>query len=158
MIYYIKEKFWTWGDEFKIINMHGTPQFLVKGKVFSWGDQLSFQDEEGFELAFIKQKLLSLMPTYEIIINGHAYATLKKEFSWFKKKFTVDIPGPNDYVIEGSFWDHEFCFYRFGKQVAHISKKLWKLTDTYAVEIPDDEDHVSILCACIIIDQIIFDK
>ena len=35
-----------------------------------------------------------------------------KEISWFKQKFLLDIPGPNDYSIEGSFWKHDYVFTR----------------------------------------------
>ena len=33
------------------------------------------------------------------------FAEVIKEFSWFKSKFTLDVPGPNDYTIGGSFWE-----------------------------------------------------
>lgn len=157
MLFQIKEKFWSWGDDFSIKDENGTPLFTVKGKVFSWGDQLSFQDTKGTELAFIKQKLFSFKPKYTIFINGESFAEVIKEWSWFKKKFTLDIPGPNDYTIEGSFWTREFTFYRFGKPVAFVSKKYFSWTDTYGVEIIPGEDHVSILCACIVIDQVLYD-
>ena len=157
MIFRIKEKFWSWGDDFTITNDKGEAAFLVDGKAFSWGDKLSFQDSNGRELAFISQKVLSLKPRYKIIIDGNVFAEVIKEWTWFNKKFTLDVPGPNDYSIEGSFWEHEFKFIRKGKIVARVSKNYWGWTDSYGVEIDKDEDIVSILCTCIVIDQVLHD-
>lgn len=157
MIYRIKEKFWSWGNDFTITDQFGTPCFQVDGKAFSWGDKLSFQDMQGNELAFISQKLLSLQPRYQILIKGKLFAEVVKEFTWFNKKFTLDVPGPNDYEIEGSFWQHEFEFRRSGHQVASVSKSYWDWTDSYGIDIVEGEDNVSILCACIVIDQVLHD-
>ncbi len=157
MIFRIKEKFWSWGDEFSITDEHGEVKYLVKGRAFSWGDKLSVRDVDDNELAFINQKLLSLLPRYEIQIDGEVFAEVTKEWSWVKKKFKLDVPGPNDYEIEGSFWAHEFTFHRSGQDVAKVSKKLWDWTDSYGVEIVDGEDEVAILCACIVIDQVLHD-
>jgi len=154
-VYRIKEKFWSWGGTFDITDEAGTPVYRVKGKAFSWGDKLSFQDLSHNEIAFINQKLFSLKPRYEINYHGQMVAELVKEFSWFKKKFTLDIPGPNDYFIEGSFWEHEFSVNRAEGEVARISKKLFSWRDSYGVQIVDGEDDPLILCACIVIDQIL---
>ncbi|MCH2182467.1 MAG: LURP-one-related family protein [Mariniblastus sp.] len=157
MIYRIKEKFWSWGNDFTITDQLGAPQFLIDGQAFSWGDKLSFQDMQGNELAFISQKLFSFQPRYQILVNGNLFAEVVKEFTWFKKKFTLDVPGPNDYEIDGSFWEHEFEFRRSGRRVASVSKSYWDWTDSYGVDIIEDEDEVSILCACIVIDQVLHD-
>ncbi len=158
MIYRIKEKFWSWGGEFCIDNDQNIPCYYVKGEAFSWGNKLSFMDEHKNELAFISQKLMSWKPLYQIIIDGNVFAEVIKEWSWFNKKFTLDVPGPNDYTIIGSFWKHEYVFMRGGVEVAKVSKELWTWTDSYGVEIVDDEDHVAILCACIVIDQVLHDS
>ena len=47
-----------------------------------------------------------------------------KEISWFKQKFLLDIPGPNDYSIEGSFWKHDYVFTRKNGVAATVNKGL----------------------------------
>ena len=59
MRYVLKQKFWSWGDDFRIQDADGKDVFFVDGRAFSWGDKLSFQDMEKNELAFIRQKLLA---------------------------------------------------------------------------------------------------
>ncbi|AXG67983.1 LURP-one-related [Kordia sp. SMS9] len=157
MIYRVKEKFWSFGDNFAIKDEYGNDCFYVKGKVFSWGDNLSFQDKDRNEIAVIKQKLFTLLPKYQIFIDGELYADIQKQWSWFKKKFTLDVPGPNDYTIEGSFWGHEFSFIRNNREVATISKKLFAWRDSYSVDIKEDENHAAIIITCIVIDQILHD-
>ena len=158
MRYVIREKFWSWGDDFHIYNEHKEPVFFVDGQAFSWGDKLSFQDMQGNELAFIGQKLLTWKPKYEIYRDGQQFAEVVKEFSWFSKSFTLDVPGPNDYSIEGSFWRHDYHFNRQGRVVANVSKTFWAWTDTYGVETVAGEDDISILCAAIVIDQVLHDE
>ncbi len=156
MIYRIKEEFWSWGDDFAITDEDGRVAFLVDGEAFSWGDQLSFQDPSGRELAAISQTMFSWKPRYQIVIRGRVFAEIVKEWTWFDKEFTLDVPGPNDYTIEGSFWRHEYRFTRAGRRVAYASKE-WAWTDSYGVSIQDGEDEVAILCACIVIDQVLHD-
>lgn len=158
MQYVIKEKFWSWGDDFHIYTPDHAPVFYIDGQAFSWGDKLSFQDMDGNELAFISQKLLSWKPRYEIYRDGNLFAEVTKEWSWFEKKFVLDVPGPNDYSVDGSFWRHDYHFSRGGNTVAVISKTIWSWTDTYGVEIADGEDDVAILCTAIVIDQVLHDE
>ena len=158
MQYRIREKFWGFGDNFTIENDLGQAAFQIKGKAFSWGDKLSFQSMDGAELAFISQKVMSFKPRYRIYQNGALFAEVIKEFTWFSKEFTLDVPGPNDYSIKGHFWKHEFEFLRGGRTVARVSKAMFSWTDSYGVEIIDGEDDVSILCACIVIDQVLHDE
>ncbi|WNJ18391.1 LURP-one-related family protein [Pontibacter sp. G13] len=158
MIYRIKEKFWSWGDSFNILDQDRNPTFQVKGKVFSWGDDLSLQDMEGYELARIQQRMFSFFPKYSIEIEGEPFAEVIKEFSWFNQSFTLDVPGPNDYEIKGSFWEHDFTFRRGDRVVATISKRMFSWTDSYAVDIVEGEDDLAILSACIVIDQVLHDE
>lgn len=157
MKFMMKQKFWSWGDDFSIKDDQGKDIYFIDGKAFSWGDKLSFQDMNRRELAFISQKLLSWKPRYEIFRDGAKFAEVIKEFSWFKNKFTLDVPGPNDYTITGSFWDHEYSFERRSREVAWVSKRYWTFSDTYGIEIADGEDVVAILATCVVIDLVCHD-
>lgn len=152
MRYIIKQKFWFLGDKFTIKDENEKDVYRVDRKTFSWGAKLSFQDMNGNELVFISQKMLSWKPRYEIYKDGQKFAEVIKEFSWLKRKFTLDVPGPNDYIITGSFWDHKYRFERKGSEVAWVSKKYWSCSNTYGIEIIDGEDDIAILATCIVID------
>ncbi len=155
MRYVMKQKFWSWGNDFTIKDEDDRDAYQVDGKVFSFGDQLSFQDMAGQELAYISQKLLSWGPTYEISRGGRVLAVVKKKlFTLFKCQFMVDVPGPDDLQAEGSFTDHEYTFTLHGQPVAEVSKRWFSWTDTYGIEIQPDQDEVLILCSCVVIDLV----
>lgn len=155
MRYVMKQKFWSWGDDFVIRDENGRDAFIVDGRAFSWGDKLSFQDPAGTELAFIRQKLLAWGPTYEIQVHGRLVAVVKKKFfTLLRCKFTVDVPGPDDLEAQGSFLDHEYAFERQGREVAQVSKRWFSWTDTYGVDIAASEDDVLILATAVVIDMV----
>lgn len=154
MKYQMMQKLFTLGDHFTIKDENGADAFVVRGQVFSVGDKLSLQDPAGNEMAFIAQKLMSLKKRYEIYRDGELFASVVKEISFFKDKYTVDIPGPNDYEVSGNVWDHEYVFTRSGRQVAKVSKKLFSWSDSYGVDIVDGEDDVTILATAIVIDMV----
>ena len=155
MRYVMKQKFWSWGEDFTIRDEQGRDVFLVDGRAFSWGDKLSLQDMQKNELAFIRQKLLSWGPTYEIEVQGRLVAVVKKKFfTLFRCKFTVDVPGPDDLEAQGSFLDHEYSFERQGREVAQVSKRWFSWTDTYGVDIQQGEDDVLILATAVVIDLV----
>ena len=107
MRYVMKQKFWSWGDDFRIQDAEGRDVFYVDGRAFSWGDKLSFQDMQRRELAFIRQKLLAWGPTYEIESQGRLVAVVKKKlFTLLRCRFTIDVPGPDDLEAQaGAEWN-----------------------------------------------------
>ncbi|MBT3381612.1 MAG: hypothetical protein HN742_14010 [Lentisphaerae bacterium] len=154
MRYVMRQKLWAMGNDFCIQNEHGEDAFLVDGKAFSLGHKLSFQNMGGEELAYIEQKLLSFKRTFRIFRDGALWAEVIKELSLFKDSYTVDIPGPNDYQVQGDFWDHEYEFIRGGQAVAYVSKAYFTWADTYGVDIMDGEDDVTILATAIVVDLV----
>ena len=153
MRYVMKERILSWGDDFKIRDENGRDVFYVDGKVLSFGDKLAFKDMAGNELALIDQKLLSIGPTYEIYRGRNLAAVVKKKlFTFFRAKFTVDVPGPNDLEAAGDFIGHDYTFERSGKEAARVSKKWFRMSDTYGVEVAPGEDDVLILASAVVID------
>ena len=154
MRYVMKEKILAWGDDFTIRDAAGNDVFYVDGKIFSFGDKLSFRDVRSKqELAVIDQKLLAIGPTYEIFRGGQRAAVVKKKlFTLFRAKFTVDVPGPDDLEAVGDFIGHDYTFSRGGREVARVSKKWFRIADTYGIEIGQGEDDVLILASAVVID------
>ncbi len=112
---------------------------------------------DGNELAFIAQRLISLRSAYEIERDGKHFATVVKNITLFRDKFTVDVPGPNDYTVKGNFLDYDYRFEREGREVAQVSKKFFSFRDTYGVDIVDGEDDVTLLATAVVIDLVSHD-
>jgi uncharacterized protein YxjI len=154
MRYQMRQKLFAFGDDFTIKTDGGQETYFVDGKAFSLGHQLSFQDMSGNELAYIRQKLLSWGPTYELTRGGRLVAVVKKQlFTLFHCTFTVDVPGPDDLTAEGNFTDHEYSFTRGGRPIATVSKQWFTWTDSYGVDIREGEDPVLILASTVVIDM-----
>ena len=154
MQYQLKQKLFAIGDDFVIKDAAGNDAFFVDGKFFALGNQLSFQDMQRRELVYIKEKLLSLGPTYELYHGGELVAVVKKElFTFFHCTFSVDVPGPDDLVAEGDFTDHEYVIRRGARPIATVSKQWFTLTDTYGVDVTDGEDPVLLLASTVVVDM-----
>ena len=150
----MKQKLFSFGDDFRIRDEGGRDVYFVDGKVMTIRDKLSFQDMDGNELAFIRSKLLAIRPSYEIYRKGELYATVKKElFTFLRCRFYVDIPGPDDLEASGNLLEHEYTFKRHGREVASVSKKWFSMTDSYGVDIADGEDDILILASTVVIDM-----
>lgn len=157
--YQMSQQWLSWGDDYVVRDEAGRNAFFIDGKAWSWGSKLSFQDMQGNELAFISQKVFSWGPTYEIYRGGQLAAVVKKSlFTLFRAEFTVDVPGPDDLVAEGDFWDHEYSFKRGDQTVASVSKAYFSWTDTYGIDIAEGVDDVMIVAAAVIIDQCSHEK
>jgi len=152
------QKWFSWGDDFHIKDSNGVDLFLVDGHTFSVGDKFSFQDANGNELASIAQRLLSWGPTYGIHVRDKLYATVKKKmFTLFKCKFEVDMPGPDDLEASDDFLDHKYAFSLHGSTVARASKRWFRWTDTYGIDVANGDDLL-ILASAVAIDLVCHDS
>ncbi len=158
MRYQVREKLLAVGDDFTIKDENGLDVLFVDGKVFRLTDTLELKDMRGKVLAEIRRKLISLRASYEIWRDGHQAAVVSKSFiHFFGDKFKVDVPGPDDYTIQGDIFSHEYTFTRHGQVVAQVSKHWFSWTDAYGVEIREGEDAILLLASAIIIDRISFE-
>ena len=153
MIYQMKQKLFSWGDDFVIKDETGQERFFVDGKAFSLGNQLSFQDPSGTQVAYISQRLLSWGPTFEISRNGQTLATVHKDlFTFFKCSFSIAGEGTNHLHAEVDFTGHDYIFTRDEQPVAQVSKQWFAFSDTYGVQIVPGQDDVLILACTVVID------
>src|SRR5713101_6832977 len=71
MRYHIRERAWSLTEAFVVRDDAGNAVFEVRGKFFHIGDNLVMYDRyTGQELVQIRQRVLSLLPHYEIYRTG----------------------------------------------------------------------------------------
>ncbi|MCO8275937.1 LURP-one-related family protein [Actinoplanes sp. TRM 88003] len=135
-MYVIREKFFSIGDDFDVLDEHGNKVFHVDGKVLSVRNKVVIEDPSGQEVATVHRHLVALRATYEIRIGGEKAAEVRKKlFTPFREKFTIDVPGPDDLEMKGDLLDHEYVIERGGEEVAAVSKRWLTIRDTYAVQV-----------------------
>ncbi len=157
MRYLVKQKIFSIGDKFTIRDENENPVYQVVGKVFTIGKKLDLYDMDDQHLAYIEQKIFRFLPEYYIYRDEELLAQVKKEFTFFKPRFNIDSHYGN-FTIEGNIFAHEFNILKNGRTVAWISKKWISWSDTYTVDINDDEDQAFILSLVIVLDQVHHDN
>ena len=149
---YIKERVFTWGDKFDVCDQSGTPKYYVEGEVFSWGKKLHVYDRFNREVAFIKQEVFSWMPTYKVYVNQNEVAQIRREFSFFHPRYSVDGLG---WDVEGNFWEHNYQITQNGRSIVSIDKEWMTWGDTYELTIADDADEIVALAVVLTIDCVV---
>lgn len=152
-MFVIRERFFSIGDDFDVLDEHGNKVFHVDGKVLSVRDRVVIEDASGHEVATLHRHLVALRPTYEIRIGGEKAAEVRKKLlTPFRDKFTIDVPGPNDLEMKGDLLGHEYVIERDGAEVAVVSKRWLTIRDTYAVQVTGDVDPLLIIGSILALD------
>lgn len=150
----MRQRILSFGDDYVVTDEAGRERFQVDGKVFTLRNTLAVLDPSGNEVARIVRRILAWGPTFEIARGGEVVAIVKKElFTFFRCRFTVDVPGPDDLEARGDFLEYEYEFTRHGRTVASVSKRFFALRDTYGLEFGEQEDPVLLVAAAVVIDQ-----
>ena len=144
-----KQRMFSWFDSYDIYDEAGMTAYTVKGQL-SWGHCFRVFDAAGRELGTVKQKVFSWLPTFEIYQNGGYIGCIRREFSFFRPRFTVDFCG---WTIEGDLfqWDYHIMD-GAGQVVATVAKELWNWTDTYTIDIHQPEDALPALMLVLAVD------
>ena len=156
--YQMREKAFAIGDDYWIETDGGERVFKVNGKAFRVRDTFVLETPGGEELLTIQEKKLSVRDKMEIERGGQTVATVKKALvSPLRDRFSIDVEEGEDMEAKGNIVDHEYKIERSGDKVAEVSKKWFRVRDTYGIEIAPDQDDALILAVTVCIDQMTHD-
>jgi len=152
--YRMREKLFSIGDDFWIENEEGDRAFKVDGKALRIRDTLVLEDPSGAELFTVQEKKLRVRDTMEIERDGKTVATVKKALiTPLRDRFAIDVENGDDMEAKGNIVDHEYKIERGGDKVAEVSKRWFRIRDTYGVEIAPGQQDALILAVTVCIDQ-----
>jgi uncharacterized protein YxjI len=153
--YKMREKLVSIGDDFWIENEAGQRAFKVDGKALRVRNTLKFEDAHGNELCKIQEKMLRVKDSLEIEgPRGERLAMVKKAIiSPVRDRWTVKIKNGPDLDVQGNILDHEYRIGEGRDKVAEVSKKWFRIRDTYGVAIDPGQDDIVILAVTVAIDQ-----
>jgi len=152
--YQMREKMFAIGDDFWIENEAGERAFKVNGKALRIRDTLVLEDASGAELLTIQEKKVRVRDTMEIEHDGHTVATVKKAIvSPLRDRFAIEVAGGEDMEAKGNIVDHEYKIERSGDEVAEVSKRWFRVRDTYGTQIASEQNDALILAVTVCIDQ-----
>ena len=144
-----KQRFFSWFDSYDIFDENGNTVFVVKGEL-AWGHLLRIYDAAGNELGHIKQKILTLLPRFEMYLGQQYAGCIAKELTFFTPRFSIDY---NGWQVEGNWFEWDYSILNAaGQEIATVSKDLWNWTDTYIIDIHDPRDALCALMLVLAID------
>ena len=125
-------------------------RYFVKAEFLTLGHQIHVYDKRsGQELGSIHQRLFTLMPTFEIVINGRVVGAVRKRFSLFVPRYEVDYRG---WDVEGDFMNWDYQVTRGSTEIMTISRELFRWGDTYVLRYDNPADEMPGLLLVIAID------
>ena len=154
----MQEKLFAIGDDFWIENDRGERAFKVNGKALRVRDTLVLESPRGDELYSIQEKKLRVKDTMDIERGGRQVATVKKALlTPLRDRFSIDVEGGDDMEAKGNIVDHEYKIERGGDEVAEVSRRWFRVRDTYGIEIKPGQDDGLLLATAVCIDQMSHD-
>jgi uncharacterized protein YxjI len=153
--YRMVQKMVAIGDDFWIENEQGQKVFKVDGKALRVRDTLFFRDTQGNKLCKIQERMLRVKDSMEIEgPNGERLAMVKKALiTPLRDRWVAKIGDGPDLNIQGNIVNHEYTIEEGGRKVAEVSKKWFRVRDSYGVEVAPGQNDVVILAITVVVDM-----
>jgi uncharacterized protein YxjI len=152
--YQMHQRMLSIGDDYVIENDRGERAFKLDGKALRLRKTIKFEDMHGHELCKIQERMLRVRDSMEIEDpGGHRMALVQKAMiTPLRERWTVQLDDGPDLHVQGNIVDHEYTIERDGQRVAEVSKRWFRVRDTYGVETAPGENDVLILATAAVID------
>lgn len=154
--YQMRERLISIGDDYWIEDESGQRAFKVDGKALRVRDTFVLRDAANQEAAKIQERKMRLRDTMEIERPG-GNATVHKAVAGVRDRMKIDVDGGPDMSATGNIVDHEYEIERDGATVATVSKRWFRVRDTYGVEIKRGQDDAMILAVAVCVDAMSHD-
>jgi uncharacterized protein YxjI len=153
----MRQKLVAFGDDFYIENEQGQRVFKVDGKALRVRDTLVFRDMQGNKLCHIQERKLRVKDTMRVEDqDGHELAVVKKALiSPLRDRWTVKVKDGPDLEVQGNILDHEYRIGEGRDKAGEVSKKWFRVRDTYGVEVAEGQDDIVILAATVALDMMV---
>ncbi|HET6870170.1 MAG TPA: LURP-one-related family protein [Solirubrobacteraceae bacterium] len=152
--YQMREKVFAIGDDFWVETEDGQRAFKVDGKALRVRSTFVLESASGEELFNIQEKAVRVRDTMEIEHDDDTVATIKKALvSPLRDRFSIDVKDGGDLSVKGNIVDHEYEIERDGEKIAEISKRWFRIRDTYGIEVAPGENDALIIALVVCIDE-----
>ncbi len=151
--YQMRQRMISIGDDYDIQNDRGERVYRLDGKALRLRKTILFEDMNRRELYKIQERMLHIRDSMEIEAPDGKRAALvqKAMIAPFRERWVIKTDGP-DMHIEGNIVDHEYKIERDGNKIAEVSKRWFRVADSYGVEVFPGQDDILILAATAVID------
>jgi uncharacterized protein YxjI len=153
--YQMRQKLVSIGNDFFIENEQGQKVFKVDGKAVRVRDTLIFRDMQGNELCKIQERMARVKDSMEVEgPGGERLAMVKKALiTPVRDRWTVKVGNGPDLDMQGNILDHEYHIGEGRDKIAEVSKKWFRVRDSYGVAIDEGQNDVLILAVTVCVDM-----
>ncbi|MBR2844345.1 MAG: LURP-one-related family protein [Solobacterium sp.] len=148
---YMKQKVFSLKDRFTIVNDYGEVCYTAEGEFWTFLKRLHIYDHEGNEAACLQQ-VFSFMPKYEVIVNNHMIAVVKKKFSFPRSEYEIE---GLDWHVDGGWHEHEYEITNDSRVIVSVHKEWMSWGDSYEIDVKDPLDEVNALAVVLAIDAVL---
>ncbi|MFS0781219.1 LURP-one-related/scramblase family protein [Bacillus sp. 1P06AnD] len=152
---YIKQKVFSLSGKFTVKDQQEKDIYYVEGSFMKIPKTFYIMDTAGDEVALITKKVFSFLPKFFVEVNGREVLTIKKDFSFFKARYTIDAA---DIEVQGNWWDMNFQVLQHGNIIGEVGKEWFTWGDSYKVHIIDEEMETIMIALVIAIDCVKADQ
>lgn len=145
----IKQRVFSWTDSYDIYDESGNKKYFVKAEFFTLGHRLHVYDTADREVGMVREHVMSLLPVFDIEVEGVLQGSIQKKFTFFCPKYEIDF---NGWRVEGDFLGWDYDVYSGCSVAVHISKELLHWGDTYVIDFANPTDELMGLMLVIAID------
>lgn len=156
----LKEKMISLTDKGKIFNMNNEEIGSFRGNLIKIGNTYRIRDLGDVPVLTVQEKIISLRASYKFFKGGEKdddqfIGKLKRKLVSIKPSYWFEDSNENKvFTMKGNIFSLKFKILKDGKEVAEISKKLWKslLRGHYGVSMsPDLDDDSAMLILGIVL-------
>jgi uncharacterized protein YxjI len=145
----IKERIFSWNEEYDVYDEKQNVLYTVKGEFWSFGHKIHIYDAKGEEVAYIHEKVWAFFKTFEIYLHGEKKGVLKEKFAWFHTKYAVDFLNCQ---ITGDIFEWNYQMMKGAEPMAMIQRKIFSWGNVFYLSYPDPQDELAVLSLAIAID------
>jgi len=153
--YQMREKFFSIGGDSWIETEDGERAFKVNGKALRMRRTFILEDPSGAELFKIQEKKLHIRDTMEVERDGQTVAKIHKAMiTPLRDRYVIKLADGTELKAKGNIVDHEYEVERDGEKIAAVSKRWFRVRDTYGIDVLPGQDDALVLAAAVCIDEL----
>ena len=158
-VYQMREKLFAIGDDYWIEDETGQRPSRSTARRCASGRPSCSRIAPATRSLKIQERKLRVRDTMVIERDGDTVATVRKALiSPFRDRFEIELEAGGELKAHGHVLDHEYEIERDGDEVARVSKRWFRVRDTYGIEIADGEDDVLLLGVAVAIERLAGDE
>ncbi|PRR90126.1 LURP-one-related/scramblase family protein [Bacillus sp. NMCN1] len=152
---YMKQKVFSLSNRFTVKDQQENDVYVVEGSFMKVPKTFTILTTDREEIAVITKKMFSFLPKFLVEVGGQEVLTIKKEFTFFKAKYSIDAAGVE---VQGNWWDMNFQVLQNGEVIGQVKKEWFTWGDSYKVDILKEEMEPMMIALVVAIDCVKADE